>query len=120
VDKIAYRTTPGLGSSVEATTTTTPNNVVYISGLFHSFTVLQVVLSTYYTTRYADNMGGCCSCFDGITGGKHGNDSGNSDGKSTEMATRNSIAGVPPPTHGVSRAMSAPTIQIQGYKVRVT
>ncbi|KAL7547408.1 hypothetical protein ACHAWF_010715 [Thalassiosira exigua] len=66
-------------------------------------------------------MGGSCSrlcsCFDGITGGKHGNSSGG-DGKSTEMTSaRNSASGVPPPSHGISRAMSAPTIQIQGFKV---
>lgn len=61
-------------------------------------------------------MGGCCSCLDGISGGKHGNSSGNN-GNSTEMTSRNSAAGIPPPTHGLSRAMSAPTIQIQGYKL---
>ncbi|KAL7540207.1 hypothetical protein ACHAXR_012870 [Thalassiosira sp. AJA248-18] len=60
-------------------------------------------------------MGGCCSCFDAISGGKHGNSSGND--KSTEMTGRNSASGIPPPTHGISRAMSAPTIQIQGFKV---
>mmetsp|Transcript_5380 Transcript_5380/g.11834 ORF Transcript_5380/g.11834 Transcript_5380/m.11834 type:complete len:266 (+) Transcript_5380:197-994(+) len=63
-------------------------------------------------------MGACCSCFDGITGGKHGNSSSlNGDDQSTEMTSRNSANGIPPPTHGLSRAMSAPTIQIQGFKV---
>mmetsp|Transcript_33988 Transcript_33988/g.71503 ORF Transcript_33988/g.71503 Transcript_33988/m.71503 type:complete len:233 (-) Transcript_33988:2802-3500(-) len=61
-------------------------------------------------------MGVCCSCFDGIRGGKHAG--GSNDDKSTEMTSaRNSAQGVPPPTHGVSRAMSAPTIQIQGFKI---
>ncbi|KAL3786390.1 hypothetical protein HJC23_002947 [Cyclotella cryptica] len=60
-------------------------------------------------------MGGCCSCFDSIRGGKHSNSPDGHD-KSMEM-TRNSAAGVPLPTHGMSRAMSAPTIQIQGFKV---
>lgn len=61
-------------------------------------------------------MGSCCSCFDAIRGGKHGNatDGGN---KSTEMTSRNSASGVPPPTHGMSMAMSAPTIRIQGFNV---
>ena len=63
-------------------------------------------------------MGGCCSCLDGIRGGKHGN-AGSSNGD-TEMTSRNSASGIPPPTHGISRAMSAPTIQIQGHKVSGT
>ena len=58
-------------------------------------------------------MGGCCSCFDGIRGG---NGAAN-DGKSTEMTGRNSASGVPPATHGLSRAMSAPTIKIRGFEV---
>mmetsp|Transcript_22214 Transcript_22214/g.47781 ORF Transcript_22214/g.47781 Transcript_22214/m.47781 type:complete len:258 (+) Transcript_22214:61-834(+) len=62
-------------------------------------------------------MGSCCSCFDGIRGGKHGNASGNDGDASTEMTSRNSASGIPPPTHGLSRAMSAPTIQLQGFKV---
>lgn len=59
-------------------------------------------------------MGGCCSCFDGISGGKHGNPSGHDD-NSTEMTSpRNSV---PPATLSLSRAMSAPTIDIQGFKL---
>jgi hypothetical protein len=61
-------------------------------------------------------MGSCCSCFDAIRGGKHGNSTDGND-KSTEMTSRNSATGVPPPTHGMSMAMSAPTIRIQGFKV---
>lgn len=56
-------------------------------------------------------MGGCCSCFDAIRGSK------GSSGDGTEMAARNSASGIPPPSHGISRSMSAPTIQIQGFKV---
>ena len=58
-------------------------------------------------------MGVCCSCFDGIMGG-HASSNGD---KSTEMTGRNSASGVPPPTHGMSRAMSAPTMQVQGFRV---
>ena len=61
-------------------------------------------------------MGGCCSCFDAIRGGKHGS-TPHENNKSTEMTSRNSANGVPPPTHGMSMAMSAPTIRIQGFKV---
>ncbi len=59
-------------------------------------------------------MGSCCSCFDAIRGGN----SGNHGEHSTEMTTsRNSASGIPPASHGISRAMSAPTVQIQGYRV---
>ncbi len=55
-------------------------------------------------------MGGCCSCLDAICGGK-GHDHAES---SLEMSSSK----VPPPSkHGISRAMSAPTIQIQGCKI---
>lgn len=58
-------------------------------------------------------MGACCSCFDAITGGKHSSSS-----HDTEMISpRNSANGIPAATHSISRAMSAPTIQIQGFKV---
>ena len=62
-------------------------------------------------------MGACCSCFDAITGGKH---SSPSDEYETEMSSRNSASGVPPPELGISRKMSSPTIQIQGFKVSGT
>ena len=61
--------------------------------------------------RLLAKMGACCSCFDAITGGKHSGES------SQEMTTRNSAGGVPPASHGLSRAMSAPTISIQGFRV---
>ena len=60
-------------------------------------------------------MGACCSCFDAITGGKHSNSSSTTN--DTEMTSRNSASGVPPATMGISRAMSAPTISIQGFRV---
>lgn len=64
-------------------------------------------------------MGGCCSCcgLDGISGGKYGNLTGSGREGVTEMTSRNSASGIPPPTHGLSRAMSAPTIQIQGNRI---
>lgn len=62
-------------------------------------------------------MGGCCSCLDGISGGKYGNSAGSGHDEGTEMTSRNSASGIPPPTHGISRAMTAPTIQIQGSKL---
>ena len=63
-------------------------------------------------------MGACCSCFDAITGGKH---SSPSDEYDTEMtSSRNSAGGVPPPELSISRKMSSPTIQKQGFKVSGT
>ncbi len=65
-------------------------------------------------------MGGCCSCFDGIRGGRHGNSGGNE--KATEMTSARNAANVEKltPRLGISRAMSAPTIGIQGFKVCVS
>mmetsp|Transcript_21075 Transcript_21075/g.42798 ORF Transcript_21075/g.42798 Transcript_21075/m.42798 type:complete len:257 (-) Transcript_21075:1184-1954(-) len=62
-------------------------------------------------------MGCCCSCFDGIRGGRHGNADGNE--KATEMTSARNAANVDKltPRLGISRAMSAPTIGIQGFKV---
>lgn len=78
---------------------------------------MQSFIANYFIRWLNNNMGACCSCFDAIMGGKHGDSSKGGGGGSTEMTSRNSANGVPPPTHGISRAMSAPTIQIQGYKV---
>lgn len=66
------------------------------------------------------NMGCCCSCFDGIRGGRHGNADGNE--KATEMTSARNAANVDKltPRLGISRAMSAPTIGIQGFKVCVS
>ncbi|KAL7495849.1 hypothetical protein ACHAWT_004195 [Skeletonema menzelii] len=60
-------------------------------------------------------MGACCSCFDAISGGKHSSQNGSS----TEMTPRNnsSKGSIPPPSLGLSRAMSAPTIRLQGFTV---
>lgn len=58
-------------------------------------------------------MGGCCSCLDAIRGGKHAAES-----SSMEMTESSSSSKVPPASkHGISRAMSAPTIQITGWKI---
>lgn len=64
-------------------------------------------------------MGGCCSCFDAIMGGNHdGGGPSHRNGSSTEMTSRGGSKGsIPPPSHGLSRAMSAPTIRLQGFTV---
>ena len=60
-----------------------------------------------------ETMGGCCSCLDAIRGGKHTESS-----STMEMTQSSSPSRVPPASkHGISRAMSAPTIQIQGCKI---
>lgn len=61
-------------------------------------------------------MGGCCSCFDSIRGGKHGNSC--NEEKSSEMTSRRGGGEGQDQGMGISRAMSAPTIQIQGMKAR--
>ena len=58
-------------------------------------------------------MGGCCSCLDAIRGGGKYSSVSSSSSPSTEM-TSSSTSNVPPPTHGISRAMSSPTIRIRG------
>ena len=58
-------------------------------------------------------MGGCCSCLDAIRGGGKYSSVSSSSSPSTEM-TSSSTSSVPPPAHGISRAMSSPTIRIRG------
>ena len=63
-------------------------------------------------------MGGCCSCLDAIRGGKGRGRDHHAESSSTMEMTASSSSRVPPASkHGISRAMSAPTIQIQGYKI---
>lgn len=56
-------------------------------------------------------MGSCCSCLDAIRGGKY------STAESSTMEMTESSKVPPASKHGISRAMSAPTIQIQGCKI---
>jgi hypothetical protein len=65
-------------------------------------------------------MGSCCSCFDAISGGKHSSENGGSSTEMTSPRNNSSKGSIPPPSHGLSRAMSAPTIRLQGFTVSGT